>query len=1740
MQKKQVSIIPKSMQQDLAVSQFPADAAYNLRNMRIVTTGDDTSLCLVNEKSNLNTKIIIDGTVLGVQVINDYAIVFSKSESSDNICKVYLQDGKLVKQDIFSGNLGFSVNNPIESIGIYETENIQKVYWVDGINQPRVINVSDTGIERIKPDDIYQFDFLPRIADNTGVDVDIEKLKLSGGNFPAGVVQYAISYFNLYGQQTGIIYQSPLLYTSADNRGLSPEDKSSDSFSLRISNLNKQFEYIRVYRLIWTSINATPSAEIVGDYKVNDSYTESQVTRTSLTSNRGDSTPKIKSIRYDIEVTSNSTIDRAFAENEKRLIVLDDPSNTLIIDQSYDESTQKEVIIQYTENGKEYTFTIPRNKSVYISWESSTTRGWLNEKYSVYIAEKGENGEWFISSESLITGKSEYKDGVIVVDSGTTGTTIDPTEILYLGGEPIHPYTLSHKDNTLFLGNIKLNRRTISESTKEFLKSHSNIYFDYVTIGNTDEQFDLNTQYLYSSNLDKTSKDITFFQKGETYRIGVQFLHNTGSWSEVVYLGDFENDKRVIANSYNDTIAKKPVVRVSLDISSLRADGYIASRLVCVYPTDNDRTVLCQGVVLPTVYNIYDRVDNSPYAQSSWFARPSYYNHYTYNDYISAGGTPSKMFEYRQGWKGFPIEYRMSDSKSGIVSMPTPDKYNAEVQYGIDPGNTPYQVLASTDEAARIIEANKYASNFGVDKTIVTFHSPELDANYTDWMQNIPLDNIKFRVVGYVPVKTTLSDLTVSAENPFNPTVGKFYWSQIEDPSSSTHISGMSLSSFPFWVDSVALNKDAYQPEDREGYYWYASFPIYPWHRAGSLNNQGSVTDPDTKKSVLKHKVMSNLRIGLPTRYLDKSYDDLQISNIELFNSEQVEVKRLKVWGKEINYYGNVDKALTVEGATSQPIYLATYTLSNSDSAITDSNGNISPSSLVNGSHTVYTSDRNGLYKDISQISLGMPVTSANAYAIEGLPIKYKSTSHAVFAFEKDENGNYVLLPNIVYSSNSGSTSDEDNIKVNLSVSAMIVRYGSYNPQYPNSPGNLVIGDYDRGEDVGTQGLMTLEAEGDWKIAGVTPYILSFSLPSSDISLKGDTLYINDSVLIRHYNNISPNDPEFGSYAEYQTEYPSKSVTLRVGTNGSYWGNSISRIDVRVTNGEVYKTITFNFTGKGDNLVIPTVSGGNNATASSNTGSSLFGSSINESYQNSKTTGRDKVNLLWEKADESFTGFSQHSIVAYDPTLSTVSNMYNDLFYFVVGEFYRDSIVNRFGGNSDSAILSNTWVPCGKTVYFTGDSIALVGDQGDTYFERYDHLKTYSFTEEDTNSVVDIVSFCVETRINIDGRYDKNRGQQSNVAVSPTNFNLFNSVYSQKNNFFHYNTIDDNIFSSSTFPMQVTWSKTKTIGENIDTWTNITLASVLDLDGDKGELQALRRFNNDIYAFQDTGISKVIFNPRVQINASDGVPIEIANSGKVDGKVYLTDKYGCQNKWSITETPSGLYFVDDLNQAILSFNGQNIIDLAYTKNMYSWINSNVSKDVWNPKEYSAIRTFYDRNNSDIYFTTKTDSLAFSERLGAFSSFYDYGKVDWMFNIEGNTYQIKDNVIWKAHGGEDYGNFFGENKEYSLTIVANPEFQLDKIFDTVEFRTNGVEHFTNWEADSYPFNFLITTNEYQTAVSTTSSLKKKFRTWRWQVGRNNPFGKFKRDRIRNPWAKITMSGNSSKEVRLYDIAVTYYT
>ena len=66
-----------------------------------------------------------------------------------------------------------------------------------------------------------------------------------------------------------------------------------------------------------------------------------------------------------------------------------------------------------------------------------------------------------------------------------------------------------------------------------------------------------------------------------------------------------------------------------------------------------------------------------------------------------------------------------------------------------------------------------------------------------------------------------------------------------------------------------------------------------------------------------------------------------------------------------------------------------------------------------------------------------------------------------------------------------------------------------------------------------------------------------------------------------------------------------------------------------------------------------------------------------------------------------------------------------------------------------------------------------------------------------------------ETRVNIDGRYDRNRGQISNLNMSPQNFNLLNMVYSQRDNFFSYRVFDQDYYKQQAFRNQITWSLEK-------------------------------------------------------------------------------------------------------------------------------------------------------------------------------------------------------------------------------------------------------------------------------------------------------------------------------------------
>lgn len=434
----------------------------------------------------------------------------------------------------------------------------------------------------------------------------------------------------------------------------------------------------------------------------------------------------------------------------------------------------------------------------------------------------------------------------------------------------------------------------------------------------------------------------------------------------------------------------------------------------------------------------------------------------------------------------------------------------------------------------------------------------------------------------------------------------------------------------------------------------------------------------------------------------------------------------------------------------------------------------------------------------------------------------------------------------------------------------------------------------------------------------------------------------------------------------------------------------------------------------------------------------------------------------------------------------------------------------------------------------------------------------------------------VETRVNIDGRYDKNRGQLSNLNMTPQNFNLINPVYSQMDNFFLYKIMDEDSYKSTSFPNTVTWTKTKQNGADVDLWTNITLANTLEMDGDKGKINKLIRLNNQLLSFQDSGISQILYNENTQISTTEGVPIEIANSQKVQGKRYYSDTVGCSNKWSMVQTPLGIYFMDSNEKSIYLFNGQ-LNNLSTAGGFNAWAKQNIpSAEVeWAPNMFDSFVAYYDKLNQDVLFINGEIALAYSEKFNCFTSFYDYGGTPYFINLDDIGIWVKSSNLWQHQVG-GYCNFFDITKPFSMTLVANQEPQMDKMFTNLEFRAcvegEGVyDKIKDKFIPILPFDTIEVWNEYQHGKLSLSdrnghdrfthgnsdgnaSLNRKFRMWRCDIPRDNAevnnvteslmgIKRFKvrpLDRIRNPWAYIKLTKNvATSKVEVHDIMATYF-
>lgn len=464
--------------------------------------------------------------------------------------------------------------------------------------------------------------------------------------------------------------------------------------------------------------------------------------------------------------------------------------------------------------------------------------------------------------------------------------------------------------------------------------------------------------------------------------------------------------------------------------------------------------------------------------------------------------------------------------------------------------------------------------------------------------------------------------------------------------------------------------------------------------------------------------------------------------------------------------------------------------------------------------------------------------------------------------------------------------------------------------------------------------------------------------------------------------------------------------------------------------------------------------------------------------------------------------------------------------YGLVMELYR-IVDNQYGGDTYAARQLNRTIPYSSITPLNQATQVHIGD---TFIQKFNFLKTFKTSVNNSVQISEIVSFPVETSINLDLRWDILKNRPDNFDADEITSYGFNRAYDQNNNTIKGVTKPLNFTELNEFPVNIIPSKLKIAGELIDSFTDFLVNDIETLDGKYGEITGIGEHSDNIFTFQRKAVAYLAINPRVQLQTNDTIPIELGSGGIIERYQYLTTSSGTLNKWSIVKSNNGLMYVDILNKSINFIGADNnkmsTVNGLYNK-LFSYIDTHYSDLIINnPVVGKGIIAYYDNLKEETYFTFLSNdsfTVSYNGLAQGFVSFYDYFPRHYL-TVDSKMITTKDNkTLWEHNTPSSlYNTFYGSYFPSYITLISNDNPDINKIFDNIHY--NSEFYNNNVDLPSITFNKLRVTNEYQdTGLVTINPLdyrgqsKRRFRKWNFIIPRQSS----SRNRINNPWVFITL-------------------
>jgi len=604
------------MDQDSSKNKYDNKHYYDAENVRILTQDGVTSGALEDMMGTIERLDIDSGGALfivGHCILRDNIIIFATRNPFDShagsytdyILRIPIEDienltGTNVKtislnyvhdpspgNVIYSGQLSFSKGSPIAAIPRWETENIQKVYWVDGYNPFRYLNTvynEDTNDLANLPED--------RLEVTGNIELSIPELDDIGtGSLRAGRVQYAYQLYTLNGSETVFSPFSPLydIYGSSTNapndvsvRGSEIDEDTGKSFKILIDIPSLQYTRIRVIAMQWTTLAGDPEIRIIDEADIDPAGGEISV----FDSGQSLGSYTLEEVRL---LQTTFAIPSVIETKDNFLFTGDIKLQSFDVDfdaRAYRFCGSSSVSTNYNYNR---IASIPQRGYAFVGEEGSL------EGYTIRASDKATFygvkgltgtliGDWTdipedadcICEFNRLSVQNHYNRYMYQSDGATVG-----------GEGPNVSYTFSTLDIE-------------PDESRSGVATSYDFWADNSSSNNPSNE----SYAAYSSPWN--AGEFLGYHRDEIYRFGIVFFDDKGRSSFVKWIGDIrmpshstETANGVYSFRYTNDFSggRAELLRVNFDVDISSISDQIASyQIVRVVRESTDRTVLAQGI----------------------------------------------------------------------------------------------------------------------------------------------------------------------------------------------------------------------------------------------------------------------------------------------------------------------------------------------------------------------------------------------------------------------------------------------------------------------------------------------------------------------------------------------------------------------------------------------------------------------------------------------------------------------------------------------------------------------------------------------------------------------------------------------------------------------------------------------------------------------------------------------------------------------------------------------------------------------------------------------------------------------------------------------------------------------------------------------------------------------------------------------------------------------------------------